>query len=158
MELLNGLSSAKIKDGKLILKNKDANIQADFSKAVVYSQENEIVTSPSSNNFYDTKWIVSSITGLDSLGQNELYIILSQEELSAFTGINQIMAPFGYNSEDNSIYIGEGATTLALGSDEENQIEANFLQNLYNSQKIELDKNTLLLKDANDNILITLTK
>lgn len=155
IELLNGLSSAKIKEGNLVLENKDANIQASFSRIqtiTVVTQE------PDSKDFYNTKWIVSSINGLDSLGTNELYIILSEEELSAFTGINQIMAPFGYNSEDNSIYIGEGAATLALGSDEENQIEANFLQNLYNSQKIELNKNTLLLKDANDNVLITLKK
>lgn len=155
IELLNGLSSAKIKDEKLILENKNANLKAEFSKVVQYDQPTVTTTL---NSFYDTKWIVSSINSLDSLGTNELYIILSEEELSAFTGINQIIAPFGYNKDDNSIYIGEGAATLALGSDEENHIETNFLQNLYNSQKIELNKNTLLLKDANDNVLITLKK
>lgn len=154
MELLNGLSSAKIKDENLILENKEANLTATFSKTEITTVVTE---STNSNSFLDSKWIVSSIKDTDSLGQNELYIIFSSsDELTAFTGINQIMAPFDYNSEDGTIYIGEGASTLALGSGQENQIEMLFLQNLYNSQKLDFDGSTILLKDGDNNILITL--
>lgn len=108
----------------------------------------------------DVKWILTAINDRDYTppeGSDSVpYVIFNSDgTLSAFTGVNVIQSSY-----INNIYIqhikvlGDGASTLALGTEEESALESAFCKNLFNIESYAMTGTEIIFRGRDGKILL----
>lgn len=105
------------------------------------------------NQIVDKTWVLMESSNFELPVNSEISLNFDGDVMSGNSGINSYSASYNLNGK----YLNKTSfmvTEMASMDPYINELEALYLQNLEKSQSIEVNQNTLILKDENDKVVL----